>query len=100
MIFKPILGECISIDLFDFMTNNEVFNHLLFLTGLNNDDENLIALLSSQGIAVNKSQIRRWRRKIDHPQGRAIPDDVFQAFFHILFEQKNKDKNFCSYPKK
>ena len=82
------------------MTNNEVFNHLLFLTGLNNDDENLIALLSSQGVAVNKSQIRRWRRKIDHPQGRAIPDDVFQAFFRILFEQKNKDKNFCSYPKK
>lgn len=39
-----------SINLFDFMTNNEVFNHLLFLTGLNNDDENLIALLSSQGI--------------------------------------------------
>ena len=89
-----------SINLFDFMTNNEVFNHLLFLTGLNNDDENLIALLSSQGVAVNKSQIRRWRRKIDHPQGRAIPDDVFQAFFRILFEQKNKDKNFCSYPKK
>lgn len=82
------------------MTNNEVFNHLLFLTGLNNDDENLIALLSSQGVAVNKSQIRRWRRKIDHPQGRAIPDDVFQAFFRILFEQKNKDKNFCSYPNK
>lgn len=82
------------------MTNNEVFNHLLFLTGLNNDDENLIALLSSQGVAVNKSQIRRWRRKIDHPQGRAIPDDVFQAFFRILFEQKNKDRNFCSYPKK
>lgn len=82
------------------MTNNEVFNHLLFLTGLNNDDENLIALLSSQGITVNKSQIRRWRRKIDHPQGRAIPDDVFQAFFRILFEQKNKDKDFCSYPKK
>ncbi|MDF3110110.1 DUF1456 family protein [Haemophilus influenzae] len=71
-----------------------------FLTGLNNDDENLIALLSSQGITVNKSQIRRWRRKIDHPQGRAIPDDVFQAFFRILFEQKNKDKDFCSYPKK
>ncbi|HHF3358999.1 DUF1456 family protein [Haemophilus influenzae] len=89
-----------SINLFDFMTNNEVFNHLLFLTGLNNDDENLIALLSSQGITVNKSQIRRWRRKIDHPQGRAIPDDVFQAFFRILFEQKNKDKDFCSYPKK
>ena len=89
-----------SINLFDFMTNNEVFNHLLFLTGLNNDDENLIALLSSQGVAVNKSQIRRWRRKIDHPQGRAIPDDVFQAFFRILFEQKNKDKDFCSYPKK
>lgn len=89
-----------SINLFDFMTNNEVFNHLLFLTGLNNDDENLIALLSSQGIMVNKSQIRRWRRKIDHPQGRAIPDDVFQAFFRILFEQKNKDKDFCSYPKK
>ena len=89
-----------SINLFDFMTNNEVFNHLLFLTGLNNDDENLIALLFSQGVAVNKSQIRRWRRKIDHPQGRAIPDDVFQAFFRILFEQKNKDKNFCSYPKK
>ena len=89
-----------SINLFDFMTNNEVFNHLLFLTGLNNDDENLIALLSSQGVAVNKSQIRRWRRKIDHSQGRAIPDDVFQAFFRILFEQKNKDKNFCSYPKK
>ena len=87
-----------SINLFDFMTNNEVFNHLLFLTGLNNDDENLIALLSSQGITVNKSQIRRWRRKIDHPQGRAIPDDVFQAFFRILFEQKNKDKDFCSYP--
>lgn len=82
------------------MTNNEVFNHLLFLTGLNNDDENLIALLSSQGITVNKSQIRRWRRKIDHPQGRAIPDDVFQAFFRILFEQKNKNKDFCSYPKK
>lgn len=82
------------------MTNNEVFNHLLFLTGLNNDDENLIALLSSQGITVNKSQIRRWRRKIAHPQGRAIPDDVFQAFFRILFEQKNKDKDFCSYPKK
>lgn len=82
------------------MTNNEVFNHLLFLTGLNNDDENLIALLSSQGITVNKSQIRRWRRKIDHPQGRAIPDDVFRAFFRILFEQKNKDKDFCSYPKK
>lgn len=82
------------------MTNNEVFNHLLFLTGLNNDDENLIVLLSSQGITVNKSQIRRWRRKIDHPQGRAIPDDVFQAFFRILFEQKNKDKDFCSYPKK
>ena len=40
----------LSINLFDFMTNNEVFNHLLFLTGLNNDDENLIALLSSQGI--------------------------------------------------
>lgn len=89
-----------SINLFDFMTNNEVFNHLLFLTGLNNDDENLIVLLSSQGITVNKSQIRRWRRKIDHPQGRAIPDDVFQAFFRILFEQKNKDKDFCSYPKK
>ena len=89
-----------SINLFDFMTNNEVFNHLLFLTGLNNDDENLIVLLSSQGVEVNKSQIRRWRRKIDHPQGRAIPDDVFQAFFRILFEQKNKDKNFCSYPKK
>ena len=89
-----------SINLFDFMTNNEVFNHLLFLTGLNNDDENLIALLSSQGITVNKSQIRRWRRKIDHPQGRAIPDDVFQAFFRILFEQKNKNKDFCSYPKK
>ena len=89
-----------SINLFDFMTNNEVFNHVLFLTGLNNDDENLIALLSSQGITVNKSQIRRWRRKIDHPQGRAIPDDVFQAFFRILFEQKNKDKDFCSYPKK
>ena len=89
-----------SINLFDFMTNNEVFNHLLFLTGLNNDDENLIALLSSQGITVNKSQIRRWRRKIDHPQGRAIPDDVFQAFFRMLFEQKNKDKDFCSYPKK
>lgn len=89
-----------SINLFNFMTNNEVFNHLLFLTGLNNDDENLIALLSSQGVAVNKSQIRRWRRKIDHPQGRAIPDDVFQAFFRVLFEQKNKEKNFCSYPKK
>ena len=87
-----------NINFFDFMTNNEVFNHLLFLTGLNNDDEKLIALFATQGLTVNKSQIRRWRRRIDHPQGRAIPDDVFQAFFRVLFNQKNKDSSFCSYP--
>lgn len=86
-----------NVNLFD-MTNNEVFNHLLFLTGLNSDDEKLIALFADQGLAVNKSQIRRWRRKADHPQGRAIPDDVFQAFFRVLFDQKNKDKNFCLFP--
>ncbi len=84
-------------DLFD-MTNNEVFNHLLFLTGLNNDDEKLIALFATQGLNVNKSQIRRWRRKVDHPQGQAIPNEVFQAFFRMLFDQKNKDKNFCAFP--
>lgn len=86
-----------NVDLFD-MTNNEVFNHLLFLTGLNNDDEKLIALFATQGLEVNKSQIRRWRRKADHPQGRAIPDEVFQAFFRVLFNQKNKDKKFCTFP--
>lgn len=86
-----------NIDLFD-MTNNEVFNHLLFLTGLNNNDEKLITLFAAQGLDVNKSQIRRWRRKADHPQGRAIPDDVFQAFFRVLFNQKNKDRNFFAYP--
>lgn len=80
------------------MTNNDVFNHLLFLTELNNDVEKLIALFDEQGFDVSSSKIRRWRRKVDHPQGKPIPNDVFQAFFRILFSQKNKDKKFCAFP--
>lgn len=83
---------------FTLMTNNEIFNHLLFLTGLNRNDEKLIDLFATQGVIVNKSQIRAWRRKVEHTAARPMPDEVLRSLFRILFDEKNKDINFCTYP--
>ena len=83
---------------FTFMTNNEIFNHLLFLTSLNSDDDKLITLFASQGLTVNRSQIRRWRRKVEHSQARPVPNEILEALFRLLFDQKNKDRDFCKYP--
>ena len=83
---------------FPFMTNNEIFNHLLFLTSLNSDDDKLITLFASQGLTVNRSQIRRWRRKVEHSQARPVPNEILEALFRLLFDQKNKDRDFCKYP--
>ncbi|MGX2957707.1 DUF1456 family protein [Ursidibacter arcticus] len=83
---------------FTLMTNNEIFNHLLFLTGLNRDDEKLVELFLAQGIKANKSKVRAWRRKVEHPAAKAVPDDVLRSLFRILFDEKNKNIEFCEYP--
>lgn len=80
------------------MNNNDTFQHLLYLTGLNRNNGRLIELLAQKGCNATKAQIRSWRRKEGDPTYRPCPDFVLISLFRILFDEKNKDPNFCQYP--
>ncbi|HHF3391691.1 TPA: hypothetical protein ACPO1V_001743 [Haemophilus influenzae] len=83
---------------FKLMDNNDTFNHLLFLTGLNNDVDRLLVLLDEKGCKATKAQLRSWRRKTGRDNSRPIPDKVLYSLFRILFDEKNKNADFCQYP--
>ncbi|WP_109427016.1 hypothetical protein [Aggregatibacter kilianii] len=78
------------------MNNNDVFNHILHLTGLHRDSEQLIKLLAGKGCNATKSQIRSWRRKQGLPNSREVPDFVMISLFRVLFDEKNKNQAFFS----
>lgn len=85
----------------EMMTNNDVFQHMLYLTGLNRNNERLVQLLAEKGCNSTKAQIRSWRRKLDkNENARPCPDFVLLSLFRILFDEKNKNPEFCQYPEK
>lgn len=80
------------------MNNNDILQHLLYLTGLNKNNERLITLLAEKGCNATKAQIRSWRRKTENENSRPCPDFVLISLFRILFDEKNRNADFCEYP--
>lgn len=80
------------------MDNNAIFSQLLFLTGFTYDTDLLVRLLEERGFKATKAKITSWRRKSGKANARPVPNEVLVLLFQILFDEKNKNPNFCQYP--
>jgi uncharacterized protein YehS (DUF1456 family) len=74
------------------MTNNEIFNKLLHLTGCSRFPEITIEIFKLGGINASKSLIKGWRTTKNYRATR-MPDQVLNGFFSGLFEYRDKKKS-------
>lgn len=71
------------------MTNNEIFNTLLHLTGLGVNKQLLIKIFALESLQVTKSQIKGWSTIIDDNRASSMPDWILRGFLQGLFKYRN-----------
>lgn len=74
------------------MTNNDVFNTFMHLTGLFKDMEKLQYIFELGGLRFkpSKNQVGRWRKDVNDKNSSAMPDPIFDCFIQGLFEYRDQ----------
>lgn len=76
------------------MTNNEIFKNLLFLTGLNRDQDRIIEIYSLAGNDdVSRSKIKGWRTSDEDSRDFVrMSDSAIADFVQGLYKYKEMKK--------
>ncbi len=73
------------------MTNNDILRRLRYTFSLN--DNKVMELFASSGVAVNRTQISAWLKKDDDPACKELTDVHLAAFLNGFINEKRGKRN-------